>query len=90
MRTTPRESGSKAFIAFITPPKAATQIIITMTDSPALWKLGSSRTVSHLCRVIVPAKRPRTREETMPAPRQIIVCRPKKLSTMTTSIGTTM
>ncbi len=81
---------SKAFMAFIIPLKAATHIIITMTQPPAAEKPFIKRSLSHAERSTVPASSPKSREETMPAPRHSSVWQPRKLRPMTRTSGITI
>ena len=75
-------------MAFMMPPKAETQIIMTMTQPPASEKPLYSSSLSQTSRCVVPAQAPRMSEEIMPAPRQSSVWTPRKLMTMTSSMGT--
>ena len=76
-------------MAFMIPPNADTQIIMTMTQLPAEENPVSS-SLSHDERSHVPASSPHSSDESMPAPRHSSVCIPIKLMTITISIGMIM
>ncbi len=77
-------------MAFIIPLKAATHIIITMTQPPAAEKPFIKRSLSHAERFTVPASNPNSRDEIMPAPRHSSVWQPRKLRPITRTKGITM
>ena len=88
--TTTFASGSKAPMAFMMPPKAATHSIITMTHAPASVKPVMMTTRKKVLTSVVPAMRPSTRELRMPASMHSSVWQPVKLRMMMTKSGITM